>query len=56
LTAHEQAPALELPAVDAHGVKRAGGLRNKLRSRMSVANAEAITKASVKDLKEIDHH
>lgn len=56
LTAHEQAPALELPAVDAHGVKRAGGLRNKLRSRMSVANAEAITKASVNDLKEIDHH
>jgi ubiquinol-cytochrome c reductase cytochrome b subunit len=56
LTSHEQAPALELPEVDGRGVKRAGVLRNKLRSRMSVANAEAITKVSVNDLKEIEHH
>ena len=56
LTSHEQAPALELPEVDGRGVKRAGVLRNKLRSRMSVANAEAIPKVSVNDLKEIEHH
>jgi len=56
LTSHEQAPALELPAVDGRGVKRAGALRNKLRSRMSVANAEAIPKVTANDLKEIEHH
>jgi ubiquinol-cytochrome c reductase cytochrome b subunit len=56
LTSHEQASPLELPAVDGRGVKRVGVLRNKLRSRMSVANAEAVTKVSVNDLKEIDHH
>jgi ubiquinol-cytochrome c reductase cytochrome b subunit len=56
LTSHEQAPALELPEVDGRGVKRAGVLRNKLRSRMSVANAEAIPKVSANDLKEIEHH
>jgi ubiquinol-cytochrome c reductase cytochrome b subunit len=56
LTSHEQRPALELPAVDGRGVKRAGALRNKLRSRMSVANAEAIPKVSASDLKELDHH
>jgi ubiquinol-cytochrome c reductase cytochrome b subunit len=56
LTSHEQAPALELPAVDGHGVKRAGALRNKLRARMSAANAEQITKVSADDLKEIEHH
>jgi hypothetical protein len=37
-------------------VKRAGALRNKLRSRMSVANAEQVTKVSADDLKEIEHH
>jgi ubiquinol-cytochrome c reductase cytochrome b subunit len=56
LTSHEQAPPLELPAVDSRGVKRAGALRNKLRSRMSVANAEQVTKVSADDLKEIEHH
>jgi len=56
LTSHEQAPPLELPAVDGRGVKRAGALRNKLRARMSVANAEQITKVSADDLKEIEHH
>ena len=56
LTSHEQAPALELPAVDGRGVKRAGALRNKLRARMSVANAEQITKVSADDLKQIEHH
>jgi ubiquinol-cytochrome c reductase cytochrome b subunit len=56
LTSHEQAPALELPEVDGHGVKRAHALRNKLRARMSIANAEAIPKVSANDLKEIEHH
>jgi ubiquinol-cytochrome c reductase cytochrome b subunit len=56
LTSHEQAPPLELPAVDGRGVKRAGVLKNKLRSRMSVANAEAIPKVSATELKEIEHH
>jgi ubiquinol-cytochrome c reductase cytochrome b subunit len=56
LTSHEQAPPLELPAVDGRGVKRAGALRNKLRARMSVANAEQITKVSADDLKQIEHH
>jgi hypothetical protein len=27
-----------------------------LRSRMSIANAEQVTKASADDLKEIEHH
>jgi len=56
LTSHEQAPALELPEVDGHGVKRAHALRNKLRARMSVANAEAVPKVSLNELKEIEHH
>jgi ubiquinol-cytochrome c reductase cytochrome b subunit len=56
LTSHEQAPALELPEVDGRGVKRAGAIRNKLRSRMSVAHAEAVPKVSVDDLKEIESH
>jgi ubiquinol-cytochrome c reductase cytochrome b subunit len=56
LTSHEQAPALELPPVDGHGVKRAHVLRNKLRARMSVANAEAIPKVSLNELKEIEQH
>jgi len=56
LTSHEQAPALELSEVDSRGVKRAGAIRNKLRSRMSVAHAEAIPKVSVEDLKEIESH
>jgi ubiquinol-cytochrome c reductase cytochrome b subunit len=56
LTSHEQAPALELPEVDGRGVKRAHVLRNKLRARMSVANAEAVPKVTANDLKEIEHH
>ena len=56
LTSHEQAGPLALPEVDARGVKRAGALRNKLRSRMSVANAEAVAKVTTNDLKEIEHH
>ncbi|MDE3227559.1 MAG: ubiquinol-cytochrome c reductase cytochrome b subunit [Acidobacteriota bacterium] len=56
LTSHEQAAPLALPEVDARGVKRAGAIRNKIRSRMSVANAEAVAKVSADDLKEIDSH
>jgi ubiquinol-cytochrome c reductase cytochrome b subunit len=56
LTAHEQAPALALEDVDARGVRRAGGLKNKLRKRMSEANAESIAKPNLSDLKEIEHH
>jgi ubiquinol-cytochrome c reductase cytochrome b subunit len=56
LTSHEQLPALDLPEVDARGVKRAGALKNKLRSRLSRANAEAIPKVSADDLKQIENH
>jgi len=56
LTAHEQAPALALEDVDARGVRRAGSLKNKLRKRMSEANAESIAKPNLSDLKEIEHH
>ena len=56
LTAHEQAPALALEDVDARGVQRGGRLKNKLRKRMSEANAESIAKPTLSDLKEIEHH
>jgi ubiquinol-cytochrome c reductase cytochrome b subunit len=56
LTSHEQAPSLELPATDSRGVKRMGAIRNKIRSRMSVAHAESVPKATATDLKEIDSH
>jgi ubiquinol-cytochrome c reductase cytochrome b subunit len=56
LTAHEQAPALALEDVDSRGVRRAGGLKNKLRKRISQAHAESIAKPNANDLKEIEHH
>ena len=56
LTQHEQLPALELPEVDAHGVRRPGGLRNRFRAKVSRSNAEAIAKPKPDDLKEIEHH
>ena len=56
LTAHEQAPALALEDVDARGVQRGGRLKNKLRKRISQANAESIAKPTLNDLKEIEHH
>jgi ubiquinol-cytochrome c reductase cytochrome b subunit len=56
LTSHEQVPALELGTEDARGVKRTGAIRNKIRSRMSVAHAEAVPKVSTEDLKEIESH
>ena len=56
LTAHEQAPELALEDVDARGVQRGGRLKNKLRKRISQANAESIAKPTANDLKEIEHH
>jgi len=56
LTAHEQAPALALEDTDANGVRRAGGLKNKLRKRLNQSNAESIAKRTLTDLKEIEHH
>jgi ubiquinol-cytochrome c reductase cytochrome b subunit len=56
LTQHEQNPPLALPEVDSHGVRRAGLLKNKLRARISAANAESVAKVSADDLKEIEHH
>jgi ubiquinol-cytochrome c reductase cytochrome b subunit len=56
LTSHEQAPAMELPVTDSRGVKRVGAIRNKIRSRMSVAHSESVPKASATDLKEIESH
>jgi ubiquinol-cytochrome c reductase cytochrome b subunit len=56
LTSHEQVPALQLPVEDARGVKRAGAIRNKIRSRMSVAHSESVAKPTANDLKEIDSH
>jgi ubiquinol-cytochrome c reductase cytochrome b subunit len=47
---------LELPEIDKAGVRRTDAIRNKLRSRMSAANAEVAPKVSAKDLKEIEHH
>jgi ubiquinol-cytochrome c reductase cytochrome b subunit len=55
LTQHEQLSPLELESTDAHGIRRPGGLRNKIRARVSRANAEAIAKPVSEDLKEIDH-
>ncbi len=56
LTQHEQNAPLALAEYDAHGVKRPGSLKNKLRNRMSKAHAEAVPKATVQDLKEIEDH
>ena len=56
LTSHEQSGPLELPETDQAGVRRPSAIRNKLRARMSTANAEAVPKVSSKDLNEIEHH
>ena len=56
LTAHEQAPVLALEDTDANGVRRSGGLKNKLRKRLNQSNAESIAKPTLTDLKEIEHH
>ena len=56
LTSHEQAPALELSTTDARGVKRPGGIKNKVRARLSKAHAVGLPKVTAEDLKEIEHH
>ena len=56
LTSHEQAPALELSATDARGVKRPGAIKNKVRARLSKAHAVGLPKVTAEDLKEIEHH
>jgi ubiquinol-cytochrome c reductase cytochrome b subunit len=56
LNSHEQSGPLELPEIDKAGVRRPDAIRNKLRSRMSEANAEVAPKVSIQDLKEIEHH
>jgi ubiquinol-cytochrome c reductase cytochrome b subunit len=56
LTSHEQSGPLELPDIDKAGVRRTDAIRNKLRSRMSAANAEVAPKVSAQDLKEIENH
>jgi len=56
LTQHEQLPPLELSSHDSHGVRRPGGLKNRLRRRMSVATVEQVPKPDTEDLKAIEHH
>ena len=56
LTSHEQLPALELSDTDSRGVKRPGGLKNKLRLRLSKAHSVAVPKVSEQELKEIENH
>jgi ubiquinol-cytochrome c reductase cytochrome b subunit len=56
LTSHEQLAPLELPESDASGVRRAGGLKNKLRNRISRAHAVAVPKATETERKELEGH
>jgi len=56
LTSHEQSGALELPDTDSRGVKRPGGLKNKLRVRLSKAHAVGVPKVTSDEIKEIEHH
>ena len=56
LTSHEQAPALEVPAEDSHGVRNPQGLKGRIRARFSDAHAEQIPMATLTEAKELDHH
>ncbi|CAB5238983.1 unannotated protein [freshwater metagenome] len=56
LTSHEQNAPLQIEEVDHRGVRRVGAIRNRLRARMSEANAQSAPKVSADDLKEIEHH
>jgi ubiquinol-cytochrome c reductase cytochrome b subunit len=56
LTSHEQKPALELPDTDSRGVRRPGGIKNKIRLRLSKAHAVSVPKVTAQELKEIEHH
>ena len=56
LTAHEQAPALPNNSLDENGVRRPGGLKNKIRARINFANIEQVPKPTNQDLKELEDH
>ncbi|MEN9324445.1 MAG: hypothetical protein RL414_199 [Actinomycetota bacterium] len=58
LTSHEQPQALADVSEDANGVARPKSLRNKLRARMSAANAEQVPAATATEAKELEggHH
>ena len=56
LTSHEQIAPLELPEFDESGVRRAGGVKNKIRNRISRATAVAVPKATESERKELEGH
>ncbi len=56
LTSHEQIAPLELPEFDGAGVRRAGGIKNKIRNRISRATAVAVPKATESERKELEGH
>jgi ubiquinol-cytochrome c reductase cytochrome b subunit len=56
LTSHEQLAPLELPEFDAAGVRRPKALANKIRNRISRANAVAVPKATESERKELEGH
>jgi ubiquinol-cytochrome c reductase cytochrome b subunit len=56
LTQHEQNAPLELEESDNRGVRRPGLLKSKLRKRFAVAHAEQVTKPTMNDVREIEHH
>ncbi|MEN9411944.1 MAG: hypothetical protein RIQ92_381 [Actinomycetota bacterium] len=56
LTSHEQLAPLELPEFDGAGVRRPGAIKNKIRNRISRANAVAVPKATETERKELEGH
>ncbi len=58
LTSHEQPRAIPNVSEDVNGVAKPKAVRNKLRSRMSVANAEQAPAATATEAKELEggHH
>jgi ubiquinol-cytochrome c reductase cytochrome b subunit len=58
LTQHEQPEPLAIPDTDAGGVRNPAGIKGKIRSRMSKANAEQVSAPSETEAKAIDggHH
>jgi ubiquinol-cytochrome c reductase cytochrome b subunit len=59
LTQHEQAPPLEAPSADANGVAPRGGIKSRIRTRLSKALlGEQIAKPTAEDVKALEggHH
>ena len=58
LTQHEQPGPVAIPAVDKNGIPAPGGIKAKLRARMSAANAEQIPAPTETEVKELEsgHH